>query len=272
MLMGLESSLHPFITHPTYRRELASLPLAERVAKMRERAMRARILAEAPSVRDKPTLYFVTNFEKYFRLGEPPDYEPRREASVAAQAAREGRTAQEITYDMMLERDGNELLYMPFANYADYNLDALREMLLDSATTLGLSDGGAHCGLICDASMPTYMLTHWVRDRSRGEKLALETAVRRQTADTARLYNLRDRGMLKPGMKGDVNVIDMDRLKLHAPRMVFDLPAGGRRLIQRADGYRYTIVSGEVTFENGEPTGAMPGHLIRGPQAAPVAA
>jgi N-acyl-D-aspartate/D-glutamate deacylase len=272
MLMGLESSLHPFITHPTYRSELAPLALAERVARMREPAMRSRLLAEAPSVRDKPTLYFVTNFEKYFRLGEPPDYEPRREASVSAQAAREGRTPQEITYDMMLERDGHELLYMPFANYADYNLDALREMLLDSATTLGLSDGGAHCGLICDASMPTYMLTHWVRDRSRGEKLALETAVRRQTADTARLYNLRDRGMLKPGMKGDVNVIDLERLKLHAPRMVFDLPAGGRRLIQRADGYRYTIVSGEVTFENGEPTGAMPGHLIRGPQAAPVAA
>ena len=210
------------------------------------------------------TLYLLTNFAKYFPLGDPPDYEPAREISVAARAEREGRTPAEVTYDVMLERDGRELLYMPFANYTEYNLDALREMLLDPATALGLSDGGAHCGLICDASMPTYMLTHWVRDRNRGERLPIEMIVKRQTSDTARFYGLSDRGVLAPGMKADVNVIDFDALRLHAPQMVFDLPAGGRRLIQRADGYKYTVVSGEVTFEDGEATDAMPGKLIRG--------
>jgi N-acyl-D-amino-acid deacylase len=269
MLMGLESSLHPFITHPTYRRELAHLPIDERVARMRDPQVRARILSEQPSVKDKPTLHFVTNFGKYFQLNDPPDYEPSREMSVAARAAREGRTPEEVAYDLLLERDGRELLYAPFANYAEYNMDPLREMLLDPATALGLSDGGAHCGLICDASAPTYMLTHWARDRRRGERLPLEFVIKRQTSDTARLYGLRDRGMLKPGMKADINVIDFDGLRLHAPRMVFDLPAGGRRLIQKAHGYRQTIVSGEVTLENGEPTGAMPGRLVRGPQAAP---
>ena len=171
----------------------------------------------------------------------------------------------------MLEREGRELLYMPFSNYAAYNLDAVREMMLDPVTMLGLSDGGAHCGLICDASMPTYLLTHWVRDRSRGERLPVEFVVKRQTHDTARMYGLNDRGTLEAGMKADVNVIDLDGMRLHAPHMVFDLPAGGRRLIQRAEGYRHTVVSGEVTFENGEPTGAMPGKLIRGPQAVATA-
>jgi N-acyl-D-amino-acid deacylase len=194
-----------------------------------------------------------------------------REANVAARAAREGKTPEELTYELMLEREGRALLYVPLANYAEYNLDALREMILDPVTTMGLSDGGAHCGLICDASMPTFMLTHWVRDRSRGERLPLELAVKRQTHDTARFYGLNDRGTLRPGMKADVNVIDFDALKLHAPRMVFDLPAGGRRLIQRADGYKYTVASGEVIYENAEATGAMPGQLIRGPQAAPAA-
>jgi len=266
MLMGLQSSLHPFITHSTYHRELAHLPLDRRVAEMRRPEVRARILAEEPATRDRVTRYLVTNFARYFRLGDPPDYEPAPETSVAARAARENRNPAEVTYDLMLERGGREMLYMPFSNYAAYNLDAVREMMTDCATTLGLSDGGAHCGLICDASMPTYLLTHWVRDRSRGERLPLEFVVKRQTADTAALYGLNDRGVLRPGFKADVNVIDLDALRLHAPEMVFDLPAGGRRLIQRADGYRHTIVSGEPTFEDGEPTGAMPGRLVRGPQ------
>jgi N-acyl-D-aspartate/D-glutamate deacylase len=267
MLMGLESSLHPFITHPTYHRELANLPLAERVARMRDPELRARMIAEEPGTHERVTRYLVTNFSRYFPLGDPPDYEPAKEASVAARAAREGRSPVEVTYDLMLERDGRELLYMPFSNYAAYNLDAVREMMMDPVTMFGLSDGGAHCGLICDASMPTYLLTHWVRDRSRGERLPVEFVVKRQTQDTARLYGLNDRGTLEAGMKADVNVIDLDSMLLHAPKMVFDLPAGGRRLIQRAEGYRHTVVSGEVTFENGEPTGAMPGKLIRGPQA-----
>ena len=268
MLMGLQSSLHPFITHPSYR-EIAHLPLAERVATMRDPQVRARILSEEPSVKDRVTLYLITNFAKYFALGDPPNYEPERETSVAARAAREGKLPAELTYELMLERDGRELLYMPFANYSDYNFDALREMLTDPITALGLSDGGAHCGLICDASMPSYMLTHWVRDRSRGERLPIELAVKRQTSDTAKFYGLKDRGVLAPGMKADVNVIDFDGLRLHPPEMVFDLPAGGRRLIQHVDGYKYTVVSGEVTFEDGVQTGAMPGKLIRGPQPAP---
>ena len=269
MLMGLQSSLHPFITHPSYK-EIAHLPLDERVAAMRDPRVRARILADEPSVKDRVTLYLITNFAKYFALGDPPNYEPERETSVAARAAREGKTPVELTYELMLERDGRELLYMPFANYSDYNFDALREMLTNPMTALGLSDGGAHCGLICDASMPTYMLTHWVRDRSRGERLPIELAVKRQTSDTAKFYGLHDRGALVQGMKADLNVIDLDALRLHPPQMVFDLPAGGRRLIQRADGYKYTVVSGEVTFEDGNATGAMPGKLIRGPQAAPA--
>ena len=268
MLMGLQSSLHPFITHPSYR-EIAHLPLDERVATMRDPQFRARILAEEPSVKDRVTLYLITNFAKYFALGDPPNYEPERETSVAARAAREGKPAAELTYELMLERDGRELLYMPFANYSDYNFDALREMLTDPITALGLSDGGAHCGLICDASMPSYLLTHWVRDRTRGERLPIELAVKRQTSDTAKFYGLKDRGVLAPGMKADVNVIDLDGLRLHPPEMVFDLPAGGRRLVQHVDGYKYTVVSGEVTFEDGKQTGAMPGKLIRGPQPAP---
>ena len=270
MLMGLQSSLHPFIAHPSYH-AIAHLPIDERVARMREPQVRARILADEPAAKDPVTRYLLTNFAKYFALGDPPNYEPARETSVAARAEREGKTPAELTYDLMLERDGRELLYMPFANYSDYNFDALREMLLNPATALGLSDGGAHCGLICDASMPTYMLTHWVRDRSRGERLPIEMMVKRQTSDTAKFYGLWDRGVLAPGMKGDVNVIDMDALRLHPPQMVFDLPAGGRRLIQRADGYKYTVVSGEVTFVDGKATDAMPGKLIRGPQPAPRA-
>jgi N-acyl-D-aspartate/D-glutamate deacylase len=268
MLMGLQSSLHPFITHPTYHRELAHLPIDERVAEMRKPEVRARILAEEPGTKDRVTRYLVTNFAKYFRLGDPPDYEPAPETSIAACAQRAGKSAAELTYDLLLERNGREMLYVPFSNYASYNLDAVREMMTDTTTTLGLSDGGAHCGLICDASMPTYLLTHWVRDRSRGERLPVEFVVKRQTADTAKLYGLNDRGTLKPGLKADVNAIDLDGLRLHAPEMVFDLPAGGRRLVQRVDGYKHTVVSGEVTYQDGQPTGAMPGRLIRGPQPA----
>jgi N-acyl-D-aspartate/D-glutamate deacylase len=268
MLMGLQSSLHPFITHPTYHRELAHLPIDERVVEMRKPEVRARILAEEPGTKDRVTRYLVTNFAKYFRLGDPPDYEPAPETSIAACAQRAGKGAAELTYDLLLERNGREMLYVPFSNYASYNLDAVREMMTDTTTTLGLSDGGAHCGLICDASMPTYLLTHWVRDRSRGERLPVEFVIKRQTADTAKLYGLNDRGTLKPGSKADINAIDLNGLRLHAPEMVFDLPAGGRRLVQRVDGYKHTVVSGEVTYEEGKPTGAMPGRLIRGPQPA----
>jgi len=155
---------------------------------------------------------------------------------------------------------------MPLA-YRNYSFDGIRPQLMDPSTVLSLSDGGAHCGVICDASMPTYLLTHWVRDRERGERIPLELAIKRQTSETAALYGLCDRGTLKPGLKADINLIDFNNLRLHPPEMVFDLPANGRRFVQRAEGYRYTIVSGEVTFDNGEATGAMPGKVVRGPQA-----
>ena len=264
MLYGLQSSLHPFITHPTYRDELAPLPLAERVARLRDPAVRARLLAEEPSTSNPIARALMSNWPHIYPLGDPPDYEPVPETSVAAAAVREGCRPEEVVYDWMLERDGRQLLFAPLANYVDGNFDALREMMLHPRTVLGLSDGGAHCGLICDASMPTYLLTHWARDRTRGERIPLEQAVRLQTGNTATVYGLTDRGTLEVGKKGDINVIDLDALRLHAPEMVFDLPAGGRRLVQRVDGYRATVVSGEVTFEDGEATGARPGRLVRG--------
>ncbi|HXQ22011.1 MAG TPA: amidohydrolase family protein [Candidatus Acidoferrales bacterium] len=264
MLYGLQSSLHPFITHPTYRDELANLPLAARVARLRDPEIRARLLAEEPSTGNAIARALMSNWTYIYPLGDPPDYEPAPEISVAATAARQGRRPEEAVYDWMLERDGRQLLFAPLANYVDGNFDALREMMLHPRTVLGLSDGGAHCGLICDASMPTYLLTHWVRDRKRGERIPLEQAVRLQTGNTAAVYGLTDRGTIEVGKKADINVIDLDALQLHAPEMVFDLPAGGRRLIQRVDGYRATIVSGEVTFEDGQQTGARPGRLVRG--------
>jgi N-acyl-D-amino-acid deacylase len=267
MLFGLQSSFHPFITHPTYQSELASLPLAERVARMRDPGTRNRLLAEEPSMENPIARFLMTNWSQMFPLDDPPDYEPGPERSVAAAAAREGRRSEEVAYDWMLADGGRRFLFAPLANYLDFNFDALREMMLHPRTVLGLSDGGAHCGLICDASMPTFLLTHWARDRRRGERIALEQAVHLQTGNTAAVYGLRDRGTIEAGKKADVNVIDLDALRLHAPEMVFDLPAGGRRLVQRAGGYRFTVVSGAITFEDGEETGARPGRLVRGGQA-----
>jgi len=269
-LQSLQSSLHPFITHRTYK-TLAHLPLAERVARMRDPQIRAQLLREGPAVREKITLGFVTNFENFFPLGDPPDYEPERSMSIAERARRAGVSPQELTYDTLLQKDGREVIYMPFF-YHGFSFDGLRRTITDPDCVLSLSDAGAHCGLICDAGLPTYLLSYWVRDRRRGPGLALEIAVRRQTHDTAQLYGLKDRGVLAAGMKADLNLIDFNNLRLHMPEMVFDLPANGRRFIQKVDGYRYTIVSGEVIFENGQPTGALPGRIIRGPQPAADAA
>jgi N-acyl-D-aspartate/D-glutamate deacylase len=263
MLFGLQSSFHPFLFHPTYARELAELPLAQRVARLREPAVRARLLAEELQHENPVIRMIASNWTQMFPLGDPPDYEPTPEQSVAAIAARRGLRPEEVVYDMLLERDGKQFLFAPLANYVDSNFDALREMMMHPNTVQGLSDGGAHCGLICDASMPTFLLTHWVRDRTRGERIPLEHAVKLQTGNTASVYGFKDRGTLEVGKKADLNVIDLDRLQLHAPEMVFDLPASGRRLVQRVDGYRATVVSGEVTFEDGVATGAMPGKLVR---------
>ena len=187
-------------------------------------------------------------------------------------AERDGVSAEEALYDMMLQQDGRELLLFPLLNYSDGNCDPIYEMLHHPRAALGLGDGGAHCGIICDASIQTFMLSHWVRDRSRGPKIPVELAVKRMTADSADLYGLHDRGRVAPGYKADLNLIDLDEVGLLPPEMVFDLPAGGRRLIQKATGYRATIVSGVVTMQDGEPTGDLPGRLIRGEQAAPAGA
>ncbi|HEX4776778.1 MAG TPA: amidohydrolase family protein [Acidimicrobiia bacterium] len=262
MLFGLQSSLHPFITHPTYR-ALRDLPLEARVPRLRDPEVRARLVHESPATGDRIAAGLMTRFGQIFPLGDPPDYEPAPSTSVAAVAEREGRDPQEVALDWLLERDGKALLFAPLASYGDGNHDAIREMMTHPASVLGLSDGGAHCGLICDASMPTTLLTHWTRDRSRGERIALEEAVRLQTSRTAAVYGFRDRGTLAPGLRADVNVIDVDGLTVHEPEMVFDLPAGGRRLVQHVDGYEATICAGEVTFEAAEPTGARPGRLVR---------
>jgi N-acyl-D-aspartate/D-glutamate deacylase len=267
LLHGLQSTLHPFLTHEAFR-PLRGKPLAEQVAGLRNPETRAALLAGEPMTKDAPTRRFMTNWAHYFALGDPPDYEPPRELCAAAVAEREGRTPGEVVYDWLLQRDGRQLLYMPLANYADYDHEVIRELLLHPSSTLSLSDGGAHVGLVCDASVPTYMLTHWARDRQRGPRIPLERVVQMQTQETARLYGLGDRGEIRVGKKADLNLIDLDRLHLPAPEMVFDLPAGGKRLIQRADGYAATVVSGTVTFEDGEATGALPGKTVRGPRAS----
>jgi N-acyl-D-aspartate/D-glutamate deacylase len=269
LLLGLQSSFHPFIAHRGYQ-EVAHLPLDERVAHLRRPEVREAILAEDVSGLPGLASFIATGFDRLFVLGDPPDYEPPPEASVAATARRQGVRPEELAYDLLLGNDGRELLYFPLFNYAQFDLEPTRQMLQHPLTVLGLSDGGAHCGVICDASVPTSMLTHWGRDRTRGERLPLEWLVRTQTRDTAAAVGLLDRGVIAPGMKADLNVIDFDRLRLRRPEMVHDLPAGGRRLVQRAEGYRATVVAGEVVWEDGEHTGALPGRLVRGAQPAPA--
>ena len=268
LVLGWQSTIHPFVGRQTYR-DIAALPFEERLEKLRDPAVRAAILAD-PSKKMGPLGAIMTQgFDRMFRLQQPDgalDYEPRAEDSIKAIAEASGQAPDAIVYDMLMENDGRGYIYLPLLNYAEFNFDHIHAMMHDPNTVLSLSDGGAHCGVICDASFPTYMLTHWVRDRKRGPTLSLEKVVSMQTRDTARLYGLNDRGVLAVGMKADVNVIDFERLAILAPEMVFDLPADGRRMIQRAEGYVATVVSGVVTYENGEATGAMPGKLIRGPQ------
>jgi N-acyl-D-aspartate/D-glutamate deacylase len=261
LMFGWELSQHPFLTRPSYR-DIAHLPFPVRVAALRDPALKARILAEETN--DPAMQARLNNWERIFRLGTPPEYEPDPATSVAAEARRLGIDAQSLCYDWMLEQDGKAILNRPLINYADGDLEAVRQMLTHPMTLIGLGDGGAHVGYICDASCMTHMLSHWTRDRTRGPKLPLEFAVKRITRDNAAAIGLKDRGLVAPGMKADLNVIDYARLGMKVPEMRYDLPAGGKRLVQGAEGYVATILNGTVVTREGEATGALPGRLVRG--------
>lgn len=264
VLLGLTVTLNPFSFHPSFG-EIGSLPLAEQVARLKDPVFRAQLLAEEPIDIGVPLVTeIITSFHKMFRLGEPANYEPAPEDSFAAQAEAAGVSALEIVLDLMLEKDGRALIYHPLFNYLPGNLDCVEEMLTHPHTVFGLSDGGAHCGALCDASFPTTLIQHWGRDRSRGKKIPLETLIRMQTKETAELVGMTDRGLLAVGYKADINIIDFESLTLHEPTVVNDLPAGGRRLIQKASGYTATLVAGKVAFREGEPTGELNGRLVRG--------
>ena len=262
VLLGLQASLNPFLGNPAYM-EIASLPLAERVVAMRDESRRDAILAAAAAHKGGFDL------SRVFFLGDPPNYEPSPDDSIAAEAARTGRAVHEVAYDAVLADDGKALLYMPFLGYVDGNLEAVREMLAHPHTVPGLGDGGAHVGTICDASYVTTLLTHWGRDRKDG-RFALPYLVQQHCRDTARTVGLNDRGVLAPGYRADVNVIDFDNLRLSPPAIHHDLPAGGRRLLQPVSGYKHTVVAGVETYRDGEATGALPGKLVRGAQPAPA--
>jgi N-acyl-D-aspartate/D-glutamate deacylase len=266
VLLGIDTALNPFSIRPSYQ-ELLKLPADQRIARLRDPAVRARILDEAPSQELVNRLsqfrqQITTRWDRMFPMGDPPDYEPEESSSIAAAAKRAGRTADEVAYDYLAE-GADRFLFFPIVGYNEDNHDIIRMMLTDDATILGLSDGGAHCSSIVDASVPSWMLIHWGRDRKRGPGLKLEMLVKRQTSETAGFFGFHDRGRLAPGLKADVNVIDFNALRLHAPEIRYDLPAGGRRLVQRVDGYVATFVSGIPVFEHGEYTGATPGKLVR---------
>jgi N-acyl-D-aspartate/D-glutamate deacylase len=262
VVLGLSTTLNPLLMRASYM-AIAKLPLPERVAKLEDPALKAQILAEEPAPAFERMKRLVADFERIWLMNDPPDYEPAPQDAIGPRARAVGRAPLDYAYDLLLENGGRQLLFTPFANYAEFNLDCCREMIMSDDCVMGLGDGGAHVGTICDASFTTYLLAHWGRDRTRGERIDLATLVKRQTRDTARAVNLFDRGTIVPGMKADLNVIDFDNLRVRAPEMVKDLPAGGSRLEQRADGYLATIVSGEVTYRNGEATDALPGRLIR---------
>jgi N-acyl-D-amino-acid deacylase len=265
-LFGLSLSYNPFSFHPSYLK-IAGLSLQERVAQMRRPEFRARLLSEQPQESVYATLQiYLRYFQWTFKLGDPPNYEPSPDTSILAIAQQRGVSPDEVALDMLLEDDGKAVLFVTAANYAGGSLDHTLDMLRNPHTLLGLGDAGAHYGLICDASVPTFMLAYWTRDRERGTKFPLEGMVKRLTSDNASAVGLLDRGVLAPGYKADINIIDYDRLALRAPRMEANLPGGGSRLVQDAEGYVATLVSGKVTYREGVPTGVLPGKLIRGPQ------
>ncbi|KUH82041.1 MULTISPECIES: amidohydrolase family protein [unclassified Mycobacterium] len=269
LVIGLELTGNPFVFYPSYQ-EIADLPLAERVAEMRKPDVRARILADKPAEGGHPLLYLAQAWNWIFPLTENPNYEPDPSTSIAARAAARGVTPMEEAYDRLLDDDGHAMLLVAMANFENNSLDTVGELMRRDDVVLGLGDGGAHYGMICDASYPTFLLAHWARDRAKS-RLGVAEAVRELTSVPARVAGLADRGRIAVGYKADLNVIDHDALRLHKPVITNDLPAGGRRLDQSADGYVATVVSGEIIAENGVPTAARPGRLIRGRQPAPAA-
>ena len=268
LLFGLDLSFHPFSLHPSFR-PLLHLPLAEKVKAMRDPSLRAQLLSEAPQDTNPVSIKTVNAFRHAYVMGNPPNYEPDPADQIQHQAALRNLTAHEYAYDLLLQDEGRAMLFMPGANYRDGNLDAAREMVAHPHTVLGLGDGGAHYGMICDASFPTFFLQTWVRDAAAHRKTDLARAIAALSSEPARAVGLNDRGQLSVGYQADINVIAIDQLHLHAPRVVYDLPAGGRRLSQGADGYSVTVKSGQVTYRDGQHTGALPGGLVRGAQSAP---
>ena len=274
ILMAWRGTVHPFKFKPSWA-EIDAAPWAEQWARISDPAWKAKLLAEPDVIPPSDIaglLAVVTQgFALHYEMGADFNYEPTVADSIAARAAAAGVSPAEYTYDLLSADGGTGFIYFPILNYADGNLDFVEGLLHRDDVVISLSDGGAHCGTICDAASPTFLLQHWVRDRTRGT-IAIENAIRRQCSDTARLYGMHDRGELRPGLLADINLIDMKALKLGAPWMAFDLPAGGKRLLQKAVGYVMTIKNGEVTFRNGTMTGALPGTLVRGPQARPAVA
>jgi N-acyl-D-amino-acid deacylase len=269
ILLGLDLSLNPFRFHPSFR-DIENLPLAEKVAALRDPAMRARLLAEKS---DDPNPFFksiVDDLEWLFPLGDPPNYHPDKSDSIAARAIAEGKDPLEVIYDALLEQDGKAVLYRPSANRAGERFEGFGTVCLKHPDVLmGLSDGGAHYGMICDGALPTYFLLHWAGHPDPDKRVELPRAIQKLSSETAEAVGLNDRGRIALGMKADINVIDIDRLELDPPRPSYDLPTGGRRLLQEARGYDATIVSGVVTYRGGKHTGALPGRLVRGAKSAP---
>lgn len=291
LMFGLESSLHPFIQYPAYK-EIADLPLDQKFKVMKDPDFKKKLLSQQPDFKSEIEIQLAknpnnktreeiakdvelptkltSNYETQFILGTPPNYEPGKEDSIAAIATNRGISELEVMYDEMIKNNGTNLIYAAFTPYENYKLDFVEQAYGLKSSVAGGSDGGAHCGLICDASMPTTNLSHWARDREAGKKLPLEMLIRKQTKDTAETFGLFDRGEIKPGMLADINIIDFEQLNVSHPKMIHDLPLGGRRLVQDATGYVATIKSGEIISENGKATGALPGNLIRGKQVCEV--
>ena len=271
VLMSYHGTVHPFFMHQNFAPLMALSP-EERIAQLNDPAVKAAILAEeVPVMGIEVADRMTSDFHLMYELGEEPDYEQSPDQSIAAKAKAAGVTPQEYAYDALLKRDGKAMLYFPFMGYDQGNLDRQYEMLSDANTVISLADTGAHCGVLSDASMPTFLLSHFARDRQR-QKFSIEEAIKMHTRDTARAVTLEDRGTLEVGMRADINIIDFDNLNVLAPEVIYDLPAGGKRVFQKAVGYKYTLVSGEVIMQDGVETQARPGALVRGAQSAPNAA